>query len=193
MRADRDVFTEPFEEPLRALRDAGHVMRVEAEKNAAGLIPNPFRAGDPLSGEGGPELFRGRETAVRDIEETLSDPSRSASLQLLAPRRSGKTSLLKMLPAMLPDADCVFFDLQAHPAASVDAFWRKLAEQAIIQAKRERRVELPPLPDGPPIEAAEAWLEKLDQLPGGHRVLIAIDEFERLEELFPEAAGSSSS
>ena len=35
------------------------------------------------------------------------------------------------------------------------------------------------------MEAAAAWLEKLDQLPGGRRVLIAIDEFERLEDLFP--------
>ena len=120
LRAGRTVFTQPFDEPLRALGEAGHAMRVEAEKNTTGLIPNAFRAGDPLSGEAGPELFRGRETAVRDIEEILSDPSRSASMQLLAPRRSGKTSLLKMLPAMVPDAVCVFFDLQAHPAASVD-------------------------------------------------------------------------
>lgn len=185
LRMGRDSVAEPFQEPLRALRDVGQAMRTEAEKKTTGLIPSPFRAFDPLSGETGQELFRGRETAVREIEETLSDPSRSASLQLLAPRRSGKTSLLKMLPDMLPDAVCVFFDLQAHPAASVDAFWRKLAEQAIIQAKRERRVDLPPLGHGPPAEAAEAWLGKLDKLSGGRRILIAIDEFERLEELFP--------
>lgn len=185
LRAERNVFTQPFEEPLQALRKLGLEMQAEAEKEAAGLIPNPFRAGNPLTGEEGPELFRGREDAVRDIEEILSDPHRTASLLLLAPRRAGKTSLLKMLPRMLPDTVCVFFDLQAHPVASVDAFWTKLAEQASNQAKRERRIELPVLPDGPPIEAAAAWLEKLDQLPGGRRVLIAIDEFERLEDLFP--------
>ena len=185
IRSKRDVFTQPFEEPLRELRDIGRQMRVEAEKAAAGLIPNPFRAGDPLSDEVGPELFRGRETAVRDIEETLSDPSLSASLQLLAPRRAGKTSLLKMLPRMMPDAVCVFFDLQAHPVASVGAFWNKLAEQAIIQAKLERRIDLPKLPEGPPMEAAAVWLGMLDKLPNAQRVLIAIDEFERLEDLFP--------
>jgi hypothetical protein len=35
------------------------------------------------------------------------------------------------------------------------------------------------------MEAAAAWLEKLDRLPESRRVLIAIDEFERLEDLFP--------
>jgi hypothetical protein len=79
----------------------------------------------------------------------------------------------------------VFFDLQAHPVASVGAFWNKLAEQALIQAKLYRRAELPKLPDGPPMEAAAEWLAKLDQLPNGRRVLIAIDEFERLQDLFP--------
>jgi hypothetical protein len=185
LRDNRNLFTQPFEEPLQALRNVATGMRAEAEKSAAGLIPNPFRAGNPLSGEEGPELFRGRESAVRDIEEILNDTNRSASLQLFAPRRSGKTSLLKMLPRMLPDTVCVFFDLQAHPVASTGAFWNKLAEQAVVQAKRDRRVDLPGLPDGPPMEAAAAWLEQLDRLPGGRRVLIAIDEFERLEDLFP--------
>jgi hypothetical protein len=185
LRPNRDVFTQPFEEPLEALRGAGQSMREEAENRAAGLILNAFRAGNPLSEEEGPELFRGREAAVREIEEILSDANRSASLQLLAPRRAGKTSLLKMLPRLLPDTVCVFFDLQAHPVASVGAFWRKLTEQALVQAKLDRRAELPKLPDGPPMEAAAAWIEKLDQLPNGRRVLIAIDEFERLEDLFP--------
>ena len=185
LRASRNAFTQPFEEPLEALRRAGQAMRVATEKKAAGLIPNPYRAGNPLSGEEGPELFRGRETAVRDIEDIFSDRSRAASLQLLAPRRAGKTSLLKMLPRLLPDTVCVFFDLQAHPVASVGAFWNKLAEQALIQAKLYRRAELPKLPDGPPMEAAAEWLAKLDQLPNGRRVLIAIDEFERLQDLFP--------
>jgi hypothetical protein len=178
LRNQRNAFTQPFEQPLEALRQVGRELRLEAEKDAEGLIPNPFRAGNPLSGEEGPELFRGREGAAKDIEDILADANRTASLLLLAPRRAGKTSLLKMLPRMLPDAVCVFFDLQAHPVTSVGSFWTKLAEQAAIQAKRDRRVELPAFPSGPPIEAAAVWLDKLDRLPGGRRVLIAIDEFE---------------
>jgi hypothetical protein len=185
LRTRRDGATTSFEEPLRALREAGDAIRIEAEKNAAGRILNPFRVFEPLSAEAGPELFRGREHAVHEIEDALADAGNAVSLQLLAPRRAGKTSLLKMLPGMLPDTVCVFFDVQAHPVASVGAFWNKLAEQALIQAKVQRRIDLPPLPGVPPMEAAAAWLAKLDQLPGNRRVLIAIDEFERLEDLFP--------
>jgi hypothetical protein len=185
LRAKRGSFTQPFEDPLLALRQAGRALRTEAEKNAAGRILNPFRVFESLSPEAGPELFRGREHAVHEIEDALADASNAVSLQLLAPRRAGKTSLLKMLPGMLPDTVCVFFDLQAHPVASVGAFWNKLAEQALNQAKLQRRIDLPSFPYGPPMEAAAAWLEKLDQLPDGRRALIAIDEFERLEDLFP--------
>jgi hypothetical protein len=185
LRTDHNRLTQPFAEPLRALREVGNKLRAEAETAAAGLLPNPFRPGDALTSESGRELFRGRETAIRDIENALSDPTRSLSLQLLAPRRSGKTSLLKMLPDMLPDAVCVFFDLQANPADSLASFWKNLADKTLIQAKMQRRIDLPALPEGPPMQAANRWLEELDNLPTGRRVLIAIDEFERLESLFP--------
>jgi hypothetical protein len=185
LRFSRNALIQLLEEPLLALRDAGEALRIEAEKNAAGRILNPFRVFESLSPEAGPELFRGREHAVHEIEDALADAGNAVSLQLLAPRRAGKTSLLKMLPGMLPDTVCVFFDLQAHPVASVGAFWNKLAEQALVQAKLQRRIDLPPLPAGPPMEAAAAWLEQLDQVPDSRRVLIAIDEFERLEDLFP--------
>jgi hypothetical protein len=185
LRATRNALTQPLDAPLLELENAEQTLRIEAEKNAAGRILNPFRMFESLSPEAGPELFRGREHAVHEIEDALADAGNAVSLQLLAPRRAGKTSLLKMLPGMLPDSVCVFFDVQAHPVASVGAFWNKLAEQALIQAKLHRRIDLPPLPDGPPMEAAAAWLEQLDQLPGDRRVLIAIDEFERLEDLFP--------
>ncbi|MBL8240682.1 MAG: hypothetical protein JNM66_24905 [Bryobacterales bacterium] len=170
---------------LQALRSYHHQAIIKANAAAAGRLPNPFRAGNPLSTDEGPEVFRGRESAAREIEDILADSSRSASLQLLAPRRSGKTSLLKMLPQMLPDTLCVFFDLQAHPVSTVAAFWQKLAEQTVVQAKQTRRASIPPFPPGPPMEAAEKWLAQLDQLPSGHRVLLCIDESERLEDLFP--------
>jgi hypothetical protein len=48
LRAKRDSFTQPFEEPLLALRDAGQ-LRIEAEKSAAGRALNPFRVFESLS------------------------------------------------------------------------------------------------------------------------------------------------
>jgi len=160
-------------------------IRQEAEAAAAHVLPNPFRAGEPLTPEQGREVFRGRERFITQIEALLADPHHSASLVLLGPRRCGKTSLLKMLPALLPDAQCVFFDLQDNPAGSPAAFFQALARRAQEQTQRDRRLTIPPLPPKPPLEAAGEWLEQLEALPGEHRILIAIDEFERLEELFP--------
>lgn len=147
-------------------------------------LPNPFRAGEPLTPEQGQEVFRGRKHLIKQIESLLVDPNQSVSIALLGPRRCGKTSLLNMLPAMLPDAVCVFFDLQDNPINSAFAFFQALAQRAQEQAHRDRRLELPSLPGGDPFEAARRWLEMLDQLAGERRILICIDEFERLEDLF---------
>ena len=185
IRSERNALTQPFESTLGTFRQVAATLRTEAEAKATGTIANPFRPDRSLSPEEGPELLRGRERSVREIEEILADADRAASLLLLAPRRTGKSSLLKMLPALLPDTVVVFFDLQAHPVSSVGAFWQKLADETVIQAKRDRRVVLPSRPPGPPMEAAAAWLEALENLPGKHRILLAIDEFERLQDLFP--------
>jgi hypothetical protein len=152
---------------------------------AANQLPNPFRAGDPLTPEQGQEVFRGREALVRHIESLLADPRQSCSIALLGPRRCGKTSLLQMLPVLLPDTVCVFFDLQDNPVDSPASFFRTLARQAREQARRDRRLELPPLPEGPPFEAGSQWFQTLEALPGERRILFCLDEFERLEDLFP--------
>jgi len=93
--------------------------------------------------------------------------------------------LLKMLSILLPDAICVFFDLQSNPVDSPANFFKALAQCA--QEDAERRLPLPPLPEGTPFEAGRQWLESLEQLAKQHqrRILICIDEFERLETLFP--------
>lgn len=184
LRAERSVFTQPFEEPLAVLRRLSGNLRAKATIQAADIIPNPFRSGDPLSTEAGYELFRGREGSVEEVAAVLADPDHSASILLLAPRRCGKTSLLEMLPAYLPDSICVFFDIQAHDVSTNAALFRNLGKQAVIQAKRTRRVELPALSESPTLDDAAAWLDKLNSLPSGHRVLIAIDEFRRLEDLY---------
>lgn len=164
-------------------------LRQQAQEQAAAQpIPNPFRAGNPLTPENGQEVFRGRDELVKRIETLLVDPHQMTSIALLGPRRCGKSSLLKMLPTMLPDAICVFFDLQDNPIDSVAGFFSALAKRTLEQAQRDRRVQLPPLPAGTPFEAGSQWLLSLeDQLATKQeqRILICIDEFERLEDLFP--------
>jgi len=103
------------EEVVSAWTRAIESLIAEVEAEGPRLLPNPFRAGEALEPRLGRELFRGREDVVARLERLLADPDRAASIALLAPRRCGKTSLLKMLPLLLPDAVCVFFDLQGHP------------------------------------------------------------------------------
>lgn len=156
----------------------------KAETEAAHLLPNPFRAGDPLEPEVGREVFRGREASIQEIEEHLALAAETRSVVLLGPRRAGKSSLLKMLPAMLPDAVCIFFDALDKQIETPAAFFAALEKETRNQARRTRAFELPGLPPGAPFESASAWFERLEQEVGGRRLLLCIDEFEALERAF---------
>ncbi len=167
---------------LPAWRAAAGELRELAEGRG---LPNPFRAGEPLEPDLGREVFRGREEVARRIETLLTDPEKAGSIALLGPRRCGKTSLLRMLPTMLPDAVCVFFDLQGHPVDSPAGFFQALARETRAQARVSRGLLLPALPEGPPFESAAAWLEALEGAAGDRRILLCLDEFETLERSFP--------
>src|SRR6185369_11087840 len=171
--------------PLPVLDQVTADLRHQAKAVTANFFPNPFRAGEPLSLEEGAETFRGREDLVRSIETLLGEPGLGASIALLGPRRCGKTSLLKMLPHLLPDAVCILFDLQDNPIDSPAAFFGALERRVREQARRHRQIDFPKLPAGAPFEAASRWLEELDAQSGPLRILLCIDEFERMESLFP--------
>lgn len=179
----------PLADALKATLPTWHQritqLRQETEELARQFLPNPFRTGDPLSPESGREVFRGRKGLVQLIESLLVDSQQRISIALLGPRRTGKSSLLKMLPLLLPDTVSIFFDLQDNPIDSPASFFKALAQRAQEQAQRDRRLMLPPLPDGTPFEAGSQWLQQLDNLAIQQRILICIDEFERLENTFP--------
>lgn len=160
-------------------------MLATAQQKAATELANPFRAGQPLRPDQGRAVFRGREELVRSIETILADVDQSSSVALVGPRRCGKTSLLQMLPAMLPDCVCIFFDLQDNPVSTVSEFFEALIRRAREQTRIQRKMELPPLSDGGTFEAATRWLEMLDTMADAQRFLICVDEFERLEDLLP--------
>lgn len=183
MRVNRSVRL-TFEHALTTWRNITTSLRSTAERAARDQVPNPFRVGEPLTPELGAGLFRGRMDVVDRIGALLAGADQRASIALIGPRRCGKTSLLRMLPTMLPDAVCVFFDLQDNPASTSESFVTALVQQTREQARRDRRLELPHLPAGHPFEALAMWLKVLDEHLS-RRILICFDEFERLEDLFP--------
>lgn len=172
-------------EALEAWKAYTRELLATTQEKAASELPNPFRAGQPLRPDQGRSVFRGRTALVRSIEAILADADQNSSLALLGPRRCGKTSLLQMLPAMLPDCACVFFDLQDNPVSSVADFFGALRRRAQEQVRVQRRIELPSLDAVGTFEAATRWFDELDGMAEVNRFLICIDEFERLESLFP--------
>lgn len=99
---ERSALAYALEQTVAVWQEVLGKLRAEAEAAATGMLPNPFRAGDPLNPDEGREVFRGREELIKRIKTLLPDPQQSASIALIGPRRCGKTSLLKMLPVMLP-------------------------------------------------------------------------------------------
>ncbi|MEP6539040.1 MAG: ATP-binding protein [Bryobacteraceae bacterium] len=183
--ADSTPASRYLPEALEAWKGYSRELLGAAQQKAEFELPNPFRAGQPLRPDQGRSVFRGRSGLVRSIEAILADADQSSSLALLGPRRCGKTSLLQMLPAMLPDCACVFFDLQDNPVSTIPEFFETLVRRAREQVRAQRRVELPALEGGGTFETATRWFHQLDEMPNLNRFLISIDEFERLEDLFP--------
>ncbi len=172
-------------EALEAWKGYARTLLAAAQERAEKELPNPFRAGQPLRPDQGRAVFRGRNALVRRIEAILADADQASSLALLGPRRCGKTSVLQMLPAMLPDCACIFFDVQDNAASSISGFFEALVRRAREQVRAQRGLDLPGLEGGSTFESATRWFDQLDAVSEVNRVLVSIDEFERLESLFP--------
>lgn len=178
---------------LHSATEALIVMQAANSAATTAWLPNPFVAGNPLSAAQcwGKKLLRGREKQVRELGRRISNTYSANPLALLGPRSHGKSSLINMLRGELPGTQLILFDLYLNPADSPLAFYRALVRQAQRQAEEDRRLQLPDLPEGSPIEALAAWLDLLERDQRVTRFLICIDEFERLPDLFPASADGS--
>jgi hypothetical protein len=146
------------------------------DERAHPQIPSPFEPGSTLRSDDA-HLFKGRTDLVRLIDHDLAD-HRRAPLLLTGQRRMGKTSLLGMLPERLGTGTRVitlnFQSLSGHSHREHPHIW--LAE-AIAKVH-------PDLP-APPTTTAWAdtltWLKDADATLGKTRILVAIDEIERVQ------------
>lgn len=159
-----------------------------------GVLPNPYWVGTPLRREQH-ALFRGREMLRDQIVTTLLNQDR-VTLVLYGPRRMGKTSFLQQLLNLLTgDVLPVFVDLQS-PVTTRDtaAFFFSIA-RAIGQEARNYHlnvlsVERESFRIGDPFVVFDDWLEETLHCLRGWRVLLMLDEFEKLGEAI--AAGRIS-
>jgi hypothetical protein len=161
--------------------DVVHLMAVTSDYQ---FIPNPYVVGTPL--QPGSPLFIGREDVVTFIQENLAAAHRN-NLVLIGQRRTGKSSLLKQLPARLGESYVpVYLDGQALGLdPGLPNFFLTLAtEIAFALDDRQLSVTPPDLSDfidSPATTFERKFLSEVRAAIGDRHLLLLLDEFEELE------------
>ena len=70
---------------------------------------------------------------VDELQSLLTHPG--VALAVLGPRRSGKSSLLRMLPVLVPSDVFVYVDLQSNTVDSPPAFYQAL-DKRLAEARQ---------------------------------------------------------
>ncbi|MEH1974769.1 MAG: AAA family ATPase [Nostoc sp.] len=147
-------------------------------------IDSPYIIGIPLTLE--QEIFTGCDDIGTRIEQLLRD-RRRPPLLLYGQRRMGKTSLLNNIGKLLPNSIIpMFVDLQGASSSASDhtGFLYNLAREMEKSAKKQG-VTLPSLArevlQSDPFTYFYEWLDKVEQALEQNTALLALDEFEVLD------------
>ncbi|MCF2151072.1 ATP-binding protein [Desmonostoc muscorum LEGE 12446] len=147
-------------------------------------IDSPYIIGVPLTEE--QKIFTGRNDIGARIEQLLLD-RRRPPLLLYGQRRMGKTSLLNNIGKLLPNTIIpMFIDLQGAPSSASDhaGFLYNLAREMEKSAKKQG-LTLPSLArevlKSDPFTYFYEWLDKVEQALERNTALLALDEFEVLD------------
>jgi hypothetical protein len=178
-----------FAGPLAAWQD---LLKRELDTLRASInalpIPPVYVVGVPLILES--KVFKGRRDVFVMLERELTGIAESRpSLLLYGARRSGKTSVLRQLPARLgPDYVPVEIDLQSGATASgPTGLMGYIAGRIVDNAVNFRRVRLPALKpaalEADPYLAFLNWLGEAEKTLGSKKILLNLDEYERLQEM----------
>jgi AAA+ ATPase superfamily predicted ATPase len=153
-------------------------------------IDNPYIFSIPLTEQQG--LFVGRVDIAARIEQLLLD-RRRPPLLLYGQRRMGKTSLLRNLRQLLPSSTVLFFVDGEGISVSNDYadFLYAVASSMARSAEQHRQLSVPP-PDRTllaqsPFSTFNEWLDEIEHAldaNGDKIALLALDEFEALDEVF---------
>ncbi len=160
------------------------IVTLQSDDLAFQFIPNPYVVGTPLAANS--PLFFGREDVIAFIQTNLSALHRN-NMVLIGQRRTGKTSLLKQMPARLPDDYLpVYIDGQTLGLdPGLPNFFLSLATE-ISFALEDRGFEMAPpelddFSDSPAAKFEHDFLGQVRALIEGRHLLILLDEFEEIE------------
>ncbi len=169
------------------------VVQRELEQQQAqsqGELPNPFQYGNPLKKDRA-QLFKGRTAFTEQLIRLILDRDRP-TLVLHGPRRCGKSSFLLNLPRLLPsDLIPVYLDLQSAAITTDEAAFCYSLVRTIHRDSRSQGIDLPSIPPRDafhksPYIALEDWLEKALPELGDRRLLLNLDEFEKIGSAIKE-------
>lgn len=155
---------------------AGEVWQVTILKP----VEDPYVVGDPVMREG----LVGREDILRRLEELWLGTTSPPSVVLYGHRRMGKTSILRNIDSSLgSEVRLAYINLLALGEAPGGV------SDLLLAMADKIRVVFPVLPqpdenafDRHPYRAFELFLEQVRAELGSLRLIIALDEFEQLEE-----------
>lgn len=156
----------------------------EQKQQSQDELLNPFQYGNPLRSDRA-NLFRGRQKFADEIVRLILDRNRP-TLVLHGPRRCGKTSFLYNLPRLLPSSLLpVYLDLQSSAITTDEAAFCQGLVRAIHRDSRSQGIELPVTPTRQkfletPYITLEDWLEQALPILGERRLLLNLDEFEKI-------------
>ena len=162
---------------------------IELRKDTSEEIPNPYIFGNPVRPDDKSRLFVGRRDIIEDIESNLSNVSQKPTLFLYGRRRVGKSSVLVNLPRFLGKQYIpAYIDCQdVRTRESLASFCHTLS-RSISNSSNDRdfSIEYPPLESfqKSPFTTLGNWFDRIEKTieTKDKLILIALDEYERLEE-----------
>jgi hypothetical protein len=156
----------------------------EQRKLSEGELINPFQYGNPVR-LNQKDLFKGRQIFADEVVRRVLDNDRP-TLVLHGPRRCGKTSFLYNLPRLFPsDILSVFLDMQSSAITNKESDFCYGLVRAIHKDCKIQGVKLANIPQRTEFEASpyttlEDWLDEALQEIEERRILINLDEFEKI-------------
>ena len=162
---------------------------LEVQQNQSrGELLNPFQYGNPLRRDR-QELFKGRQSFADEIVRLVLDRNRP-TLVLHGPRRCGKSSFLYNLPRLLPSNILpVYVDMQSAAIRTDEAAFCQGIARAIH--RDVQGIDLPIVPSrneflSSPYIVLEDWLAQTTSKLEDKRLLLNLDEFEKIGEAIHE-------